>query len=439
MGNLVVGLGLWHEDVQRIMDGFAYGRNPSLREHETKRPDELYWPSAVELQVGSLDIFTAQGTKRGPFEYDRFSQKACDEFFNFLDRSNTNSPHAPVTSGMLSDMLPIITTQAAVHRTLEWVRSKPYRGVHSSDAVYDRNQRKVVACDLSDPDIGVHRISMWKYQGLMTLAKVVNATSFVMHPTPVDSCNGEWLGMSCMLEKRRERKSQFFESLKELLTYHKDQGASFPLVIENLEFPKFPATAEECMGFLEHASSLAADIGLPPGIIQVCFDLQHMRHSYKIINEPQNRRQYEARKDIEFLLPGFGNAHRAFAGTSYHEDRQTAIRSDPPDIADLVLSNLGRAIGVVHLAGNYQSQRMDYIDETQGNIPYFSAGKKIAPKSLNVRRAMRMLLKHNLTAPIIIEDQTIGAMISHLESAASVERYIKEEESPMVSPKTIQR
>lgn len=405
-------------------------------EHDAARPDEAYWPRALELQVGGTSLFTARGRKRIPFTYDQFSAQASRIFLESPLRSLGNGTAGHGTAGSCSlEELTLAITNAAVHQTFDWVRSKPFRGVHSSDGVYDHVQKKPVACDLSDPDERLRNLAIQKYKSVMTLAKVVEATSFVMHPSSVDSPNGQWLGMADKLQERRDRKQRFFESLNELLVYYKEQGFHFPIAIENLEFPKFPATNEEFTEFLTKGRTLAAAHGLPPETIGLCFDFQHMRHSYKIINEQQNWSQYNALRaissksamEIEDLLPGFSHAGRAFVGVSYHPNWKAAIRRDPVDTADEVLNRVGSDIKVVHLAGNYFSDRMDYVSETQGNIPYIAQGAKIEPKALNVRRAIRMLLNQKVTPTIIIEDQTPGGMRGHLQSATAVERYISDE------------
>lgn len=420
MGELTVGLGLWHEDVQSIIDGFAYGRNPKLRDHDIRRPDQLYWPSALELQVGSLDIFTANGITRKPFDSDSFSHDAAQEFWISLVNKR-------LTSGQ---ELHALNTEHAIHQTLDWVRSKPYRGVHSSDGVYDKVTHTVVPCDLTHPDMRLRNVAIRKYQSLMTLAKAIEATSFVIHPIPQDTVDGRWLGMTSMLGERESRKQHFYSSLKELLEYHKDQGATFPILIENLEFPKFPATAEELFDMWKQANDISQSLGLPPSTIQVCFDLQHMRHSYKIINEAQNRQSYEKFPDIESLLPGFPQSGRAYFGTSYHTQWEEAIKDDPRDIGQVVLAGMARTIGVIHLAGNNQSWRMDSVSETQGSISYISRSEKVKPTALHIRKAIHMIFKNNIQAPIIIEDQTPGDFRVHLASAEAVARYIKDEHSP---------
>ncbi|MEK6874979.1 MAG: hypothetical protein AABX52_04485, partial [Nanoarchaeota archaeon] len=244
MEDLAVGLGLWHEDVQRIIDGFMYGRNPNLREHKIERLDEIYWPRALELQVGSLDLFTARQRKRVQFGYNDFSPDASVQFFEELV-SNLNEKKF-----VSFEDLQNLTTQGAIHKTFDWIRAKQYRGVHSSDSVYDKRFERVIPCDLTHPDDSIQQLAIWKYKSLMNLADVINATSFVMHPIPIIETPKGWFGMPYRLSDRRERKNRFYESMSTLFSYYRDQGFIFPMLIENLEFPKFPATLEECVEML---------------------------------------------------------------------------------------------------------------------------------------------------------------------------------------------
>jgi hypothetical protein len=419
MDRLTAGIGLWHTDIQQIMDGFAYGRNPTLREHENRRPDEQYYPSALELQIGMTEIFTKRGKRQVPFTLENFSAEASQKFRDSLRQ----------VQGIQSDRLSELACESAMHRTLDWVRSKEFRGVHSSDAVYDRKTAKIVKCDISSTEPHIIDISVAKYAKLMTLAQAVNATSFVMHPTSVDDFEGNWLGSTENLEHRMKRKKQFREGMQKILTVYKDEGYTFPICIENLEFPKFPSTAEELIEMYLEAVNIAEEEGLQSDAIGVCFDLQHMRHTYKIINEQHNRSGYEKKPKIDLLIPGFSTSHRRFVGTSYHPRWREAIRNDPTDIADLVFKTLSGNIKVIHLAGNNKSRALDMMgfeDETQGRIYYTRHDEPLDPKVLDMRKSIRMMMHHGIVAPIIIEDQTPGDMQEHLESVVALKKYLDE-------------
>jgi hypothetical protein len=104
----------------------------------------------------------------------------------------------------------------------------------------------------------------------MLMAHLISADYFTTHLQTVD----RWVPQS-------DRQAQIQTSLnvfRDLAEYHNRKGYDFPLLIENLEYPKYPASLGE---IIEVADYLSNNVSVPTGIV---LDVGHLWRSRRLIN-----------------------------------------------------------------------------------------------------------------------------------------------------------
>ncbi|MEK6874757.1 MAG: TIM barrel protein [Nanoarchaeota archaeon] len=391
-----VGLGVWHKDILREADilaaGLCSGNRPLIQ-----YPSSF---SAVELQLGSPTNLSKHIGKSYDPQY--FSIHCRDARIHEFERKFQNKHHPNHAQSL----------EASVDMMLNHLRYRSFMGFHSSDRVYDPRVRAVIACDLSEPDNGFRSLSLTKYKNMMELANAVEADAFVFHPSAFDS----WIDD---LKHRKYRMDIFYDSFRHLMWFYHTKGFGFTVAIENLEFSKFPATSDELIDLWHNCSNIAQQEGVAQGKVKVCLDVQHMRHSLKIINEPGNYPRFSHTPGIDGLMLGFPNVHRKFAGTSYNWCWKS-LAYDPFDILADLFSRIGSHIQVIHTAGNDAS-----ISETHGDVFYRKARDPPPYWALNHRNIVATLLHYQFNGAIIIEDHS-GDLRKHIHSGEAMQRYIQE-------------
>ena len=390
-----VGLGVWHKDFLREADAIAHSlcqgwsRGFSYPAHFT----------AIELQFGSPTNLSKH-INQSYYPY-YFSAHQRNERMSRYQREFGNGRLPPHGRAL----------EHAVDLALLEARNRALLGFHSSDGVYDPRQQKVIACDLSEPDSGLRQVSLTKYKNMMELGQALNINTFVMHPSA-----HRWIGD---LPHRKHRISIFYDSFRDLCRHYRGRGYGFDIAIENLEFDKFPSTAEELGDAWFHCSNIAEQEEISRDRIKICLDIQHLRHSLKIINEQGNYPRFSHTPGIDGLVLGFPNIHRKFLGVSYNACWES-LKWDSYDMGHDFLSRYGQFIKVIHTAGNE-----DNASATHGNIAYHPDSHHIPYWSLHHRRAIHFLMDHGFDGAIIVEDQS-STMPNHIRSGEILQAYIRE-------------
>lgn len=396
MAYIHVGLGVWHKDllqeVDRIAGGLGDARQPGF-----SYPSGF---SAIELQLGS------------PTNLSKHIGKTYDPWSFHAPRRDERLSrfHAEYSNGRNPDRSRSL--ENAVDQLLNHLRYRPFMGFHSSDGVYDPRLKNVIACDLSEPDEGRRQLTLTKYKNMMELAAALDADAFVLHP----SAFHQWIDD---MGSRKGRMGVFYNSFRELMSFYKQRGFGFTMSVENLEFSKFPATHDELIDLWHNCGNIAEQEGIHRGRVTICLDLQHLRHSLKIINEPGNYSRFSHTPGIDGLILGFPNIHRKFAGTSYNWCWK-GLAYDPYDILHDLAGRAGQNLQVIHTAGNDEN-----ISSTHNAIHYRRWDEKIPYFALNNRLAVNMLMDHGFSGAIIVEDHS-GTLAKHIHSGDAIAAYIKE-------------
>jgi len=286
---------------------------------------------------------------------------------------------------------------------LRIARDRAFKSVHSSDKIC--NQKKL-SCDLSSKD--ETESTLLKYAILMDFADRINANIFIIHP-----CAYQYLDN---LYERVDRMSTFYFNFKRLLDVYREREYRFNIAVENLEFDKFPSTLDELVFMLDTCKKIAIDSTVSPDKIKLCWDIQHSRHSIKIINEPWNHSRFSAIESIGNLLPGFLDIHRKFFGVSYNESK---CDGDLYDTALTFVQNALKNMAVVHVAGN------EDITSTHESLEYKSRDYIYPPWSLDVRQVVNILMDNDFDGALIIEDHN-PLLDKKIQSVRTVQQYIVE-------------
>jgi hypothetical protein len=123
---------------------------------------------------------------------------------------------------------------------------------------------------LSDDPI-MRTESLTKIEKAMILADHVDAEYFTIHLETVDR---NWADE----EARGKKATLSREVFDELVELHKQRAFTFPMLIENLEYPKYPATPQEIKEVVDYL----ADVSIPTGIVM---DVGHLWRSRSLMKE----------------------------------------------------------------------------------------------------------------------------------------------------------
>ena len=409
-----IGLGYWHKQFRTEVKQTAgyFMANPQGTPNFAY-PYEL---SSIELQLGGIRRITSLIREEIPFSKAYLGHEARLDRMNHFDSRfhNAHSSGRQTQAYMLAE-------QQALDNLLERAYGKPFTGVHSTDGTKIGHYK--IKNDLSDPDPAHQEVIIQTHAQMMELAHIMDANAYVLHLT----CWDTWLGQD--LKNRKERINGAFERFKILMDIYREKKYHFPIALENLEFSKFPATLEELWFAWNSCRYIAQERGVNPGNIKMCLDFQHLRHSYKIINEPGNYNEYGGQRRIDsdnwgdfskVLLPGFFQVHQKVIGTQWNE--HTKKRHSGIDIARQFLEHNIANILVVHTAGN------NHISATQDPIYYQPIDQKIPPWQLDCRLMSNMLIDCGFDGAITVEDQSPN-YTQHEKSALVILQYLKERES----------
>ena len=127
--------------------------------------------------------------------------------------------------------------------------------------------------DISSEDVRTMDYSLRRTLRSMDIAKELGADILVMHPV-----NDMYLDPV----QRLRAKDRFRDMFSGTITnYHKDNGHEYTICLENIEYPKYPATFEEAEGLLEDVAK--------NGMVKLAIDIPHVWNIRRILREDPER------------------------------------------------------------------------------------------------------------------------------------------------------
>lgn len=417
-GNIYVGAALHYKFVTRMIFSQMMGRDANL----TEDLGSFVYPfSAIEVQPGHSRHFTprANGERYELsdkiFDIERVRQRVA-EFEDKLIGSLTKRKQPEHKDDQHYKQL---IFRNGIDRTILQLFDLPYTTVHAPGGVWappemrEDPHKKLIDCNLGDHRPEYLDRFLDAYKDMMWLAHRLGAKGLVVHPTA-------W-GWIPKYKWRMDAKERFFESFRQLAAYHRENGFNFAFLIENLEFNKYPSTAEE----LEECHSVCTQVAESEGLndkVYICLDLQHMRHSYKIINEAGRNGNYqnlEKMKDIDALVKGFDKAHHHFAGYNWNENWQHI-----PYVYDIFTELVRRQVAgtgnvrVIHVAGNSDES------STHDAIRRQSDEWHLHHYQLNLKKMTRELVEAGFKGSMVLEVH--GEWEDKINSVKVIQDYLRE-------------
>lgn len=151
------------------------------------------------------------------------------------------------------------------------------QGVQPSD--FDILEQRPLYLGVHQPINGIdvldsnrRRSSLTAIKNMMDVAGKVEADYFTVHLQTVDR---GWADEKA----RAEYAIESLEAFNDLVDYHKERSYNFPIYVENLEYPKYPATPREIGDLAIYLSGISF---APTGMV---FDVSHLWRSRSLIYE----------------------------------------------------------------------------------------------------------------------------------------------------------
>lgn len=126
--------------------------------------------------------------------------------------------------------------------------------------------------DLASKDSKLRYETVLETIKTMDIAHDIGAKDLVLHPVN---------NMYNDPKERLEQKAIFMQSFRDLLDYYEKQGHAYKICVENLEYPKYPATLEETLMLQDEVSKIH-DGGM-------VIDIPHIWNTRKILREDPKR------------------------------------------------------------------------------------------------------------------------------------------------------
>jgi len=203
----------------------------------------------------------------------------------------------------------------------------------------------------------------------MELAHFISADYFVFHLAQSKDY-WDW--------DRSEQIAIAMRAFQRLAEYHRSSGFGFTPLLENLEFPKFPATAVETAGLFNACRELLPNLKL-------CLDLPHLWHSRLLLIENRER--------FKHLIPDF---HVLEARFSDYLDYAFEEIFPAEGIA-------GSDIFLYHLGGCWKHLTHEIPGLRPGESPFWHRLRLDEPSysynpavEMNLRRVLERILRFNM-------------------------------------------
>lgn len=216
--------------------------------------------------------------------------------------------------------------------------------------------------------------SLQKSFQAMEMADRLNANYFVVHLQTKD----RWES----LESRPAQIEMSLSWFAELITAYMERDYHFPILVENLEYPKYPATRREIMEVVYMLRPYVAH-KLPLGI---AFDVGHLWHSGFLIRE------------------NLHNPYVAAVADSWAR-KETPFEEHLALTVDLI----GDDMKVVHMTGCYE-HATHLLPGSIPNSPIIKIDRTYTPEALNVAEATRIIFDRGAISknPPYVVNEAIG-------------------------------
>jgi endonuclease IV len=115
--------------------------------------------------------------------------------------------------------------------------------------------------DIASEDDTKRAWSLQEYKSAMDLTDTIRGSFMILHLTPQDD-----------MENREEQLERGLESFRELTEYKNKKGYGFKVLIETLEYPKWPSDIKETEDVLKIVKKIDPEVGF-------CVDVAHLWHN----------------------------------------------------------------------------------------------------------------------------------------------------------------
>jgi hypothetical protein len=165
---------------------------------------------------------------------------------------------------------------------------------------------------------------------------------------------------------------------QELADYYRNSGFSFTPLLENLEFPKFPATATEIVSLFRTCREFLPNLKL-------CLDLPHLWHSRLLL--------IENREKFKHLIPEFPMLETRFNDYLDYTLGE-ALPAEDISGADVFLYHLGGCWKhLTHEIPGLRPGESPFWNKMRLDEPYYAYNPLV---EMNLRRALNRILRFNI-------------------------------------------
>ncbi len=162
-----------------------------------------------------------------------------------------------------------------------------------------------------------------------------------------------------------------------LAQFYKESGFTFVPLLENLEFPKFPATFEEIIGIFNACREFLPNLKL-------CFDIPHLWHSRLLLLE--NRHKFR------HLMPEFHILEGRFS--DYFDHAMDAFAAGGISNSDIFLYHLGGCWQhLTHEIPGLRPGESPFTHKLRLDEPEYSYDPHL---EMNMPRILNRLLRHHI-------------------------------------------
>lgn len=211
---------------------------------------------------------------------------------------------------------------------------------------------------LHDVDTADPRLREESFQTIfdaMQITHDIGAEYFTIHPQTRDYWGD--------LPRREWRIEKSMEDVDTIVNEYQRNGYEFTIFIENLEYPKFPATAEEIDAiatYIEHRSDVSN--------LKLAVDIGHLWHSGYLIEENLWRHE------VNSMANDWGR-----------------LRVPYKEHLDTTLKNVQDKVGLIHLTGCSDHRTHDLPGTIQSNPSTAIPDREYSANELDIRDSLEVV------------------------------------------------
>jgi hypothetical protein len=273
-------------------------------------------------------------------------------------------------------------SQYAVDENNSWLKlGKAFKGEETNSAYAEviealRNpdnifgvHQSIADMDVLSKDLHKRLVTIESTQQAMLFAQLISADYFVFHLAQSKDY-WDW--------NRGEQISIALRAFQELAGFYKSSGFTFTPLLENLEFPKFPATAEEMVSMFNTCRELLPNLRL-------CFDLSHLWHSRILLLENRNKFRRQ--------IPNFSLLEASFDDYLDYTMEELFIEEGVSG-EDIFLFHLGGCWGhLTHEIPGLRPEESPFVQKLRLDEPVYSYDPQI---EMNLKNVLTKILRYSL-------------------------------------------